>query len=331
MQKGPSDNLIAYKIISLCEDLSAIEKRVSSLIIDHHNRKTGQCDPSLGTMAKLLGVSRRTAIRAVNAVVRKGYFHMRRHGGKYHRNQYEPNWALFRAREEKWSSLRRRKLSPLQGQPCHVDSVASVTQTLPRNSLKETSCSETALKRSQTLSGRSAEKGLSREGQGTHQRYAANERFHVKPTSARDAAYDAAERRWNDSLTRQFKAAPDVFAGLIDSIDPDLHRATTEIELRKPGSGLPYLLGELDRRRPLQHSPSAWSPTKTTGPTRQVLLAGNSDRGGSPVRSDFHSLKTKLESLNTEPKEAGALEKTSRNSGGGGEPQAEQEGSEVQE
>ena len=142
--------------------------------------------------------------------------------------------------------------------------------------------------------------------------------IHVKPTSSRDAAYDAAEKRWNDSLTRQFRAAPDVFAGLIDSIDPDLDRATTEIELRKPGSGLPYLLGELDRRRPLQPSPSACSPTKTTGPTRQVLLAGNSDRGGSPVRSNFQSLKTQLGSLNTEPKQADALEKMSRNSVGGG-------------
>lgn len=68
-----------------------------------------------------------------------------------------------------------------------------------------------------------------------------------------------------------------------------------------------------------------------TGPSCKISPAGNSDRGGSPVRSDFHSLKTKLESLNAEPKEAGALEKTSRNSGGGGDPQAEQEGSENQE
>src|SRR6185503_11113335 len=111
---------------------------------------------------------------------------------------------------------------------------------------------------------------------------AANERFHVKSTSSQNAANDAAERRWNVSMMKQFKAVPDVFAIFIDAIDADLHRATTEKELHKPGSGLPFLLGELDRRVPLSGVSGA-SANKTTVPSGDPTPAGNSDREGSPA------------------------------------------------
>ena len=38
------------------------------------------------------------------------------------------------------------------------------------------------------------------------------------------------------------------------------------------------------------------------GPLGHEFLASNSDRDGSPMRSNFQSLKTKLESLNCEPR-----------------------------
>lgn len=331
MRKGPSDNLIAFKAISLCADLSAIEKRVCSLIIDHHNRKTGQCDPSLETMARLLGVSRRTIIRGINSLVSKGYLARSRHGGKFHRNQYEPQWARFRIVEENWSSRRRKNSSPLQRQSCHVEGDTSVTQTTSKNLFKETCCLERPPIETELPRSRIVDQGLSKVRPSTPQRFVANERFHVKTPSSRDAARDAAERRWNAAFMKQLTAAPDVFENMVDAIDDELHRATTEMELRKVGAGLPYLLSELDRRSPLQCASSTGNPPNAKGPSWEVSPAGNSDRGGSPVRPDFESLKTKLNSLNSEPKQAGALEKTSRNSVGGGGPQAGQEESEVGE
>src|SRR5216684_2277831 len=65
MQTGPSDTFVAHKAISLAEDLTGTEKRVAATIIDHFNRKTGRCDPALGSIARLLGLGRRTIIRAV--------------------------------------------------------------------------------------------------------------------------------------------------------------------------------------------------------------------------------------------------------------------------
>ena len=298
MGTGPSDSLIAHKAINLCEDLSGSEKRVAAAIIDHYNRKTGQCDPGLGTIARLIGVSRRTVIRAVGVLAKKSYIRKQRHGGKFHRNQYEPNWAHFRAMEAKWNARRRepiRKpvatgLSPSERQGCHISDDTGVTQTLPRNSLKET----LAVGQAETQTRTSApsmvdQKELSREVQSKGPHGVANERFHVKSTSSRNAAFDAAEGRWNNSLTKQFKAAPDVFAGLIDAIDPDLHRATTETELRKPGSGLPFLLGELDRRVP-PGRPAGAVAHKGTVPSGDLAPASNSDREGAAVSAEFQSL-----------------------------------------
>jgi len=115
-------------------------------------------------------------------------------------------------------------------------------------------------------------------------------RFHVKSASSHVAARDAAERRWNELLTKQFAAAPDIFVSLIDTIDPELQSATTDAELGKPGSGIGFLLRELDRRSPLAPNVRNVSLDKSTVPSGDVARAGNSDREGSAVSADFQSL-----------------------------------------
>jgi hypothetical protein len=114
----------------------------------------------------------------------------------------------------------------------------------------------------------------------------------VKSTRSQVAALDAAERRWNESLTKQFAAAPDIFVSLIDAIDPELQSAATDAELRKPGSGISFLLMELDRRVPLAVEVRNSSLSKSTVPSGDVARAGNSDREGSAVSADFQSLNT---------------------------------------
>ena len=129
------DILIAFKAISLAPDLSVTEKRVASALIDHFNRQTTQCDPSLDTLATLLGIHRRTVIRSVNHLVRLKYFRRTRHGGNFHRNFYEPLWPRFREVEAEWQ-IRRLKHSQrfregnlppagCSGGPCQSDNFPS--------------------------------------------------------------------------------------------------------------------------------------------------------------------------------------------------------------
>ena len=135
------DILIAFKSISLAPDLSVTEKRVASAVIDHFNQKTTQCDPSLDTLAVLLGIHRRTVIRAINNLVGLKYFRRVRHGGNFHRNFYEPLWPRFREVEAEWQRrryehsqrFREAKLSLWKGQLVHPAGGKDVTQTSPIN------------------------------------------------------------------------------------------------------------------------------------------------------------------------------------------------------
>jgi hypothetical protein len=58
------DTLLAIKVIGLVPGLSTTDRRVASLLLEHYTRRTGQCDPGLERIARLLGVSTRTVIRS---------------------------------------------------------------------------------------------------------------------------------------------------------------------------------------------------------------------------------------------------------------------------
>jgi len=299
MQTGPSDTFVAHKAISLAEDLTGTEKRVAATIIDHFNRKTGRCDPALGSIARLLGLSRRTIIRAVGSLVHKGYIRKTRHGGYFHRNSYEPIWSRFRTNAAKWTEqratnqrLRMTDESPLGRQSWHLGGDTDVTQTYPNNSTNKTLAVEGPRTQTRASSKPEASKGLSNEVRKTPAYPIAQPRFQVKSMCSRDAARDAAERRWNELFTREFVAEPHAFGLMVDAIDVDLRNATTDAELRRPGSGINFLLMELDRRVPLALNARSGLSHESTVPSGDVARAGNSDREGSAVSSDFQSLNS---------------------------------------
>jgi predicted transcriptional regulator len=128
--------LIAFKVIALAEDLSAVERQVGATLLDSFNRKTGQCDPSLDRVASLLNVHRRTVIRATAKLEARGLFRKTRHGGYSHRNHYEPIWSKFRDLENKWRSrfgaaarARRTGKSSSGEHASHDSGDADATQT----------------------------------------------------------------------------------------------------------------------------------------------------------------------------------------------------------
>ncbi|MBL0375216.1 helix-turn-helix domain-containing protein [Rhizobium sp. KVB221] len=98
-----NDVAIAQKAINLARGLSGAEKAVASAIIDHFNRKTGQCDPSIERLAALLELDERTVRRATAALsAEHGLFRKRSHGGKSFRASYAPIWSTFRAIVNEW-------------------------------------------------------------------------------------------------------------------------------------------------------------------------------------------------------------------------------------
>lgn len=68
---------------------------VGSHLVERFNLATGRCDPGYGSIAADLGISVRTARRAVASLVGAGLFGRVRHGGLGHRNAYQPNWPVI--------------------------------------------------------------------------------------------------------------------------------------------------------------------------------------------------------------------------------------------
>src|SRR5690242_5029263 len=87
------DTLLALKALCLAPGLNSNQRRVGAALIEHFNRKTGQCDPGHGRLAYLLSIDKRTAIRCTQALVASGLFEKVRHGGRSSRNLYVPCWS----------------------------------------------------------------------------------------------------------------------------------------------------------------------------------------------------------------------------------------------
>ncbi|WP_128929080.1 helix-turn-helix domain-containing protein [Bradyrhizobium guangxiense] len=244
MSVTPLETLLAHKVINLAAELSGAEKRVAGALIDHFNRRTGQCDPSLNTLADLIGMSRRTVMRAVARLERLSLFRKVRHGGKFHRNSYEPIWSSFREAEDRWNArrkFRKQKLaslnvSPSTGQTRHAEGDGHGHQTCSSNSLYKT----LAAKRPEESAVRAAPvKGLAAK-LPRKQFEASNSR--VPTTSSANVARIAAERRWSDNLRCELSTKIAVYGAIVDFIDEPLRSAATEAELNCRGAGLRLVL-----------------------------------------------------------------------------------------
>ncbi len=244
------DITLAFKAIAASVDLTGTEKRVAIAIIDSFNRKTGQCDPSFNRISHLIGVSRRTSIRAVLRLEKLRFITKARHGGHSHRNSYEPNWKRFRELEARWSAHKKTQhwkpdssdLSPsMVSESCHVAGGPIGTQTLISNQSNETSAAASASESVQ----RSRRLEDSKEF-GRKTRYKrADEVVTQSKNGSREAALAAAERRWSMDLNSRYSATPEIYAEVIAAIDAEIQCAATDAEMRKPGAGLDFIYQQL--------------------------------------------------------------------------------------
>lgn len=235
MVKRPLDTLLGFKALSLASGLNENDRRVGATLLEHFNRRTGRCDPSLGRIAHLLDIDIRTVIRSVRHLEEADLLRKHRHGGNLNRNQYDPNWLKLSELEAAWNARFKGFSTPTsrsrsQGQDCHLDGDSSVTQTYPINNLPKATCSGSHPSRS--------------NGPGFH----SNAPRPTTPPTIRSsiAMRSAAERRWNDKLLRRFISQPMTFADIVKGIDRAMQEAATDAELARPGAGFTYIMETLD-------------------------------------------------------------------------------------
>lgn len=232
LQKG--DILIALKAINLTPGIRNGDRAVAAALLDHFNRKTGQCDPGIERLAGLLGVSERTIFRSLNRIEADRLFKRTSHGGHLNRNSYEPNWQRFREIEAVWSGRMKKRhaaptsVSDTSGQGCQLGDDKIVTQTCRRNQSKETYQVSPPRRES------------NREASSNSQRHPA-----FQTPSRVDAAHTAAQRRWHADLHREFSALPVTYGQVLKEIDQAMEAAATDAEKLKSGAGLQYICEQL--------------------------------------------------------------------------------------
>lgn len=109
-----NDILFALKALNLVPGLTSDTRRVAGAIIDHFNKKTGQCDPSIERIAKLLGINRATVLRATEKLCDPeiGLFEKISHGGKSNRTKYLPCWEVFHGIVADWDARMKTGEAP---------------------------------------------------------------------------------------------------------------------------------------------------------------------------------------------------------------------------
>src|SRR5947209_1385875 len=189
MRKRPLDTLLGFKALSLVGGLTENDRRVGATLLEHFNRKTGRCDPSLGRIARLLEIDTRTVIRSIRHLEQAGLLRKHRHGGHLNRNQYEPIWLKLSELEVAWNARFRglsapSSQSPAKGQDCHLGSDSPVTQTCSSKNLSNETCSVSHPSRSYRSMSLSNHSGQARS----------------RTVQSSVAMKSAAERRWNEQL-----------------------------------------------------------------------------------------------------------------------------------
>lgn len=217
-----NDMLFAHMALHFAPGLSASARRVGAAIVDHFNKKTGQCDPSIDRLARLLGISRRSVLEATAELCsgENALFEKISHGGAAHRASYLPRWDRFNAIVDDWDLRMKdgaapskvQKAAPSRCRNPHVDGAEICTQTGRSNRSKEPSQTEAHRKGPANLPPLEAanhhpsEALNRRNGQGKQGAKPDRQRFMVhaisggRGASRKDAAEGAAHRKLAKSI-----------------------------------------------------------------------------------------------------------------------------------
>lgn len=257
-----NDILFAHKALNIMAGLTEATKRVAAAIIDHFNKRTGQCDPSIERLATLLGIDRATVIRATEKLHELDFIEKISHGGKAHRAAYLPNWARFRSIVEDWDARMKTgdapgtpapnvaRLRRSRSQGCDVKGRTAATQTLRSNPSKEPIEGKRAEKppeKPQAHSPPKAQRGLWKGNKpGAQRSMLLPISGGRSPTSHADAAKAAAERRWYaDVHALGLEAEADV----LEWMTWDRQEATTQAEMHRKGGGLAFIVNAMQNEK----------------------------------------------------------------------------------
>lgn len=233
-----NDVLIAFKALTIAPGLSAGARRVGGAILDHFNRRTGRCDPSVERLAALLDLNRATVLRATSELEAAELIRKISHGGRNHTASYQPDWSAFQRIMDTWSGVMKAgpkvaKMQRQQSQNCDVDGRKNATQTNLRTQLKNPEKNPAhAPKPAQTVTTaprKRRKQPIEPQPQLPLMRTVDGGRT----TSKTDAAREAAAKRLMTDLLQ----SPERYETVVSLISSEDYEHAVSAEMAKKGSG----------------------------------------------------------------------------------------------
>jgi len=244
-----NDILFAYKALIFDGSLSSAGKSVGAALIEHFNKKTGRCDPSIKRLAKLLGVSRATVNRGNAELCDRDqpYFVRVSHGGRNNCTTYSPQWHRFRAFvlalearfRDGLAPSNASVLRPSRAQNCDIPDLKDETQTRPNNPLKEplrNSVEEGPQLRPEVRSGDNVVRMPA-----PHQRSVQGMKVYT-PSHAQAAETAAVKRILSDARANDSA----LYTRISIEADDVMLTQAAQVEMKQAGTGLRALLEILD-------------------------------------------------------------------------------------
>ncbi|KQV32251.1 hypothetical protein ASC97_01245 [Rhizobium sp. Root1203] len=261
MRPEKVDLSIARNVLNLLIGLSSADKAVAGVILGHLNMTTGQCDPSVGRIARILGVTEKTVKRATADLCGKHQlFTKSSHGGSSGRASYEPCWSKFRDLNADFQRRMRTgegpdgdtekgtEMSTRRGQKCPTSGDKNDPQTIIINSSKELNLSPPSQTEPHGLTVSKASDGLlnNEEARPRNPNNEAREKSRSGDSSRAGNAWSAAEWRVDEAIKGLPPDVRQVAWALLDAAS--LNAAIGE-EVKRRGGGLAFIVASLRTAR----------------------------------------------------------------------------------
>lgn len=239
--------LLGFKAIVLHPELSGGSKAVGAIILDHYNKKTGQCDPSINRLTNLSGLNKSSVIRAIKELGKMGLITRISHGGGHERNRYLPSFDCFKQIEESWKNSFKNGSIDSVSDACHstVDLVLESGVNLPLQELQYCDgslCSDPTLDVAEMRN----KPILKTNTENLKNNCLPNSNFlgNVVKLDRQSTRAQAALNRAEVRLTELINKHPQ--SSLIwTNCTEDLYDEAVRLEMRRRGTGIAYLINEL--------------------------------------------------------------------------------------
>lgn len=267
-----NDILFAQKALLLLPGLTEATRRVAGAILDHFNKRTGQCDPGIDRLAKMLGLSRATVLRSTEALCAHGLFEKDSHGGKSHRASYRPQWQRFREFVANWDARMKVGGAPdedvsgpqepkskvanvrrSRSQDCDVNSRRDATQTHRSNQSNKPIEPEQV----ETQPSKPAPPPVLKRVTGLLKEHVKHGQSHLllpiqggRQVSFEAASRDAAQKRWErDAKSR----GEHIYFAVAEWMTPERMQSATDAELKQKGGGWAFIAASMHHERMRAH------------------------------------------------------------------------------